>query len=372
MRTSIRMLTVGAAAAPCSSAACRDRRRRRAQDGPDRSRVLVFSRSPRTATTGCPRGSQPYEGARASSGGFTVDATEDAGAFTARNLARYNAVVFLSTTGDVLDTTQQAAFEQVRRGARTAVWRRHPRGRRHRVRLGCNGGLAGAYSMSRPAIQPATVTVEPLQPGDLGAPEIGSAWTSGTTTARIRATGPTSSPRSTSPRTPAAHDERRRRWPGAGVPGRPRLLHRGRPVPRSPTPNPPSDSTCWVASGTPSAPPRPTAARRTATRRSSTARPSRWRRGTGGPGFVLAERRRHADVARRPGDALVALASWFGSLLAEAGLAGGRDDNSECSSGSRSPTTPGRPSTTATRSRSTRPTPPTAPPGPCTASSPPT
>src|SRR5207302_3641097 len=35
--------------------------------------------------------------------GFAVDATEDAGAFTSKNLARYNAVVFLSTTGDVLD-----------------------------------------------------------------------------------------------------------------------------------------------------------------------------------------------------------------------------------------------------------------------------
>ena len=43
---------------------------------------------------------------------FTVDATEDAAAFTDANLARYDVVVWLSTTGDVLDDAQQAAFER--------------------------------------------------------------------------------------------------------------------------------------------------------------------------------------------------------------------------------------------------------------------
>ena len=44
--------------------------------------------------------------------GFAVDATEDAGAFTERNLKRFRAVVFLNTTGDVLDARQQDAFER--------------------------------------------------------------------------------------------------------------------------------------------------------------------------------------------------------------------------------------------------------------------
>jgi cytochrome c len=44
--------------------------------------------------------------------GFSVDATEDAGAFTSKNLARYHAVVFLNTTGDVLDAAQQDDFER--------------------------------------------------------------------------------------------------------------------------------------------------------------------------------------------------------------------------------------------------------------------
>ncbi len=50
---------------------------------------------------------------------FTVEATEDAGQFTDANLARFNAVIWLSTTGDVLNATQQAAFERyIARGRR--------------------------------------------------------------------------------------------------------------------------------------------------------------------------------------------------------------------------------------------------------------
>src|SRR5690349_10055665 len=48
---------------------------------------------------------------------FAVDATEAAAAFTDEGLAKYRVVVFLNTTGDVLDSAQQAAFERfIRRG----------------------------------------------------------------------------------------------------------------------------------------------------------------------------------------------------------------------------------------------------------------
>ncbi|WP_324650820.1 ThuA domain-containing protein [Georgenia sp. H159] len=43
---------------------------------------------------------------------FSVDHTEDAADFTEENLADYDVVVWLSTTGDVLNDEQQAAFEQ--------------------------------------------------------------------------------------------------------------------------------------------------------------------------------------------------------------------------------------------------------------------
>lgn len=43
---------------------------------------------------------------------FRVDTTEDASVFSLANLKKYKAVVFLSTTGDVLDEAQQNAFQQ--------------------------------------------------------------------------------------------------------------------------------------------------------------------------------------------------------------------------------------------------------------------
>ena len=44
--------------------------------------------------------------------GFTVDFTDDATKFNTPNLKQYNAVVFLSTTGDVLNDMQQQEFER--------------------------------------------------------------------------------------------------------------------------------------------------------------------------------------------------------------------------------------------------------------------
>ncbi len=49
--------------------------------------------------------------------GFAITHTEDPAAFTDRNLERYDAVVFLLTTGDVLDPPQQRALRRhMRRG----------------------------------------------------------------------------------------------------------------------------------------------------------------------------------------------------------------------------------------------------------------
>ena len=47
----------------------------------------------------------------ASLNNFNVDTTEDASLFTVENLKKYDAVVFLNTTQDVLNDTQQKAFE---------------------------------------------------------------------------------------------------------------------------------------------------------------------------------------------------------------------------------------------------------------------
>lgn len=42
---------------------------------------------------------------------FAVDTTTDASKFNVKNLRQYSAVIFLNTTGDVLDDVQQRAFE---------------------------------------------------------------------------------------------------------------------------------------------------------------------------------------------------------------------------------------------------------------------
>ncbi|WBB62075.1 ThuA domain-containing protein [Streptomyces sp. WMMC500] len=119
--------------------------------------VLVFSKTAGFRHDSIPDGIAAIQQLGADNG-FTVDATEDAGAFTAGNLEQYDAVVFLSTTGDVLDAAQQQAFEDyvaagggyvgVHAAADTEYdWPFY-------------GGLVGAYFHSHPHNQQATVKVE--------------------------------------------------------------------------------------------------------------------------------------------------------------------------------------------------------------------
>ncbi|HJQ11630.1 MAG TPA: ThuA domain-containing protein [Gemmatimonadaceae bacterium] len=74
-------------------------------------RVLVFSKTAGYRHSSIPNGIAAIR-KLGQENGFAVDATEDASAFTSKNLARYRAVVFMSTTGDVLDPAQQDDFER--------------------------------------------------------------------------------------------------------------------------------------------------------------------------------------------------------------------------------------------------------------------
>src|SRR5205085_1910260 len=71
--------------------------------------VLGFSETAGVRHDAIPAGIQAIRDLGAANN-FTVTATEDATQFSTANLARFEAVVFLSTTGDVLDATQQTAF----------------------------------------------------------------------------------------------------------------------------------------------------------------------------------------------------------------------------------------------------------------------
>lgn len=120
-------------------------------------RVLVFSKTAGFRHDSIPAGIAALKELGRTSN-ITVDATEEAAQFTTSNLARYDTVVFLSTTGDVLNADQQKAFENyvstgggymgVHAAADTEYdWAFY-------------GGLVGAYFASHPQIQPATVRVE--------------------------------------------------------------------------------------------------------------------------------------------------------------------------------------------------------------------
>jgi cytochrome c len=86
-----------------------------------------------------------------------VDATEDAAVFTDRRLRRYDVVVFLLTTGDVLDDRGQAAFQRYIQsgggfaGVHSASDTEHD--------WPWYGALVGAYFRTHPQIQPGTIVV---------------------------------------------------------------------------------------------------------------------------------------------------------------------------------------------------------------------
>ena len=87
-----------------------------------------------------------------------VDFTEDSAAFSDENLARYKAVVFLSTSGNVLDAEQKAAFERYIHagggyaGIHSATDTEYD--------WAWYGRLVGAFFKNHPHITRATINVE--------------------------------------------------------------------------------------------------------------------------------------------------------------------------------------------------------------------
>jgi type 1 glutamine amidotransferase len=121
------------------------------------TRILVFSRTAGYRHESIPAGIKAVE-ELASGFGTAVTATEDPAAFTAGELAGYAAVVFLSTTGDVLGRAEQAAFEDYINGG----------GGYAGIHAAADSGhdwpfyqqLAGAVFNGHPKIQKATLVNE--------------------------------------------------------------------------------------------------------------------------------------------------------------------------------------------------------------------
>ncbi|MFI7073259.1 ThuA domain-containing protein [Micromonospora sediminicola] len=119
--------------------------------------VLVFSKTAGFRHDSIAVGTQTVRDLGAANN-FTVTATEDAAQFTTANLARFEAVIFLNTTGDVLNATQQAAFEAYISGGGGYVGVHSAADTEYDWPF--YGNLVGAWFASHPAIQPATVRVE--------------------------------------------------------------------------------------------------------------------------------------------------------------------------------------------------------------------
>ncbi|MGJ8653876.1 MAG: ThuA domain-containing protein [Opitutaceae bacterium] len=110
----------------------------------------------------------------AASNGFTVDTTEDATLFTDENLEQYACVIWLNTTGIVLNTDQKAAFERYIQsgGGYVGV---HSATDTHRTGdWSWYGNLVGAFFANHPSIQEAELCVCDLNHPSTGF--LGTTW----------------------------------------------------------------------------------------------------------------------------------------------------------------------------------------------------
>jgi cytochrome c len=133
--------------------------------------ALVFSKTAGFEHDSIPAGIAAIQGLAAEHG-FEVDTTEDAAVFTDQNLAQYDVVIWLNTTGDVLNDAQQGAFERYIQagggyaGVHSASDTEYD--------WPWYGELVGAYFNNHPANQTATVKVEdPAHPSTAG---LGPLW----------------------------------------------------------------------------------------------------------------------------------------------------------------------------------------------------
>jgi type 1 glutamine amidotransferase len=120
-------------------------------------KVLVFSKTAAFRHTSITNGIAAIR-QLGTNNNFDVVATENAADFTDANLAQFATVVFLSTTGDVLDATQQAAFERYIRAGGGYVGIHSASDTEYSWPW--YGGLVGAYFTNHPAIQKAVVLTE--------------------------------------------------------------------------------------------------------------------------------------------------------------------------------------------------------------------
>jgi cytochrome c len=123
---------------------------------PPKFDVLVFSKTAGFRHDSIPTGIETIR-RLGDANRFTVTATENSADFTDRKLRDYEAVVFLSTTGDVLNNAQQMAFERYIRNGGGYVGIHSAADTEYEWPF--YGRLMGAYFERHPQIQQATIKV---------------------------------------------------------------------------------------------------------------------------------------------------------------------------------------------------------------------
>ncbi|MDG1573446.1 ThuA domain-containing protein [Robiginitalea sp. M366] len=121
------------------------------QKRPGPPKVLVFSKTMGFRHASIPAGIEAIRELGAQHG-FEVDTTENAARFNEENLKQYSTVIFLSTTGDVLDAAQEAAFERYIQAGGGYVGIHAATDTEYD--WGWYGKLAGGYFLSHPAGTP--------------------------------------------------------------------------------------------------------------------------------------------------------------------------------------------------------------------------
>ncbi|MBS7562960.1 ThuA domain-containing protein [Mucilaginibacter sp. Bleaf8] len=120
------------------------------------TRILVFSKTAGFHHASIPAGIAGIQ-RLGKQYNFEVDTTTNSELFTSSNLERYNAVIFLNTTGDVLNATQQVAFEQYIKSGKGFVGIHAASDTEYD--WAWYGKLVGAYFKSHPEPQQAMLNV---------------------------------------------------------------------------------------------------------------------------------------------------------------------------------------------------------------------
>src|SRR5690349_851034 len=119
-------------------------------------RILVFSKTAAFYHASIPAGIQAIQKMCAENG-IEVDTTKNADWFTEDSLKKYAAVVFLSTTGNVLNARQEVAFERYIQGGGAYIGVHAASDTEYD--WGWYGRLVGGYFQNHPAVQTAALQV---------------------------------------------------------------------------------------------------------------------------------------------------------------------------------------------------------------------